>query len=86
MTDGSVLWFRFLRKIRPTQLWVELRWVVAIINKHECSSERLGDDWPLYFDLELRTRTLTWKFMGWWLGRGWGSCYLYKSSSRVKIR
>ena len=33
MTDGSVLvcgvvWF--LRKIRPTQLWVELSWVVAI--------------------------------------------------------
>ena len=43
MTDGSVcgcgLWFVvvvcglwFLRKIRPTQLWVELSWVVAIIN------------------------------------------------------
>ena len=30
MTDGSVpvmVWF--LRKIRPTQLWVELNWVVA---------------------------------------------------------
>ena len=24
------LWFGFLRKIRPTQLWVELSWVVAI--------------------------------------------------------
>ena len=32
MTDGSVLWcgLWFLRKIRPTQLWVELNWVVAI--------------------------------------------------------
>ena len=37
MTDGSVvvvcgcgLWF--LRKIRPTQLWVELSWVVVIID------------------------------------------------------
>ena len=37
MTDGSVLWFGllfglwlwFLRKIRLTQLWVELSWVVA---------------------------------------------------------
>ena len=34
MTDGwvglwcGVVWF--LRKIRPTQLWVELNWVVAI--------------------------------------------------------
>ena len=37
MTDGSVsvLWFGFvvwfLRKLRPTQLWVELSWVVAIL-------------------------------------------------------
>ena len=32
MTDGSVLWFVVVvyhRKIRPTQLWVELSWVVA---------------------------------------------------------
>ena len=35
MTDGSVCGFgfglvcSFLRKIRPTQLWVELSWVVA---------------------------------------------------------
>ena len=42
VTDGSVrfgfvvcgLWFVvYHRKIRPTQLWVELSWVVAIINK-----------------------------------------------------
>ena len=40
MTDGSVcgLWFVvvvcglvYLRKIRPTQLWVKLSWVVAIL-------------------------------------------------------
>ena len=34
MTDGLWVWFWFvvvvyLRKIRPTQLWVELSWVVA---------------------------------------------------------
>ena len=28
---GSVLvWWFYLRKIRPTQLWVELSWVVAV--------------------------------------------------------
>ena len=38
MTDGSVvvlvlvLVLVFLRKIRPTQLWVELSWVVAKMN------------------------------------------------------
>ena len=32
-------------------------------NKPECFSERLGDYWPLYFDLGQRTRTLTLKFM-----------------------
>ena len=37
MTDGSVLWLVvvvlwFLKKIRPTQLWVELSWVVAIMS------------------------------------------------------
>ena len=37
MTDGSVrfgvvlVWF--IRKIRPTQLWVELSWVVAIFSQ-----------------------------------------------------
>ena len=27
---GLWLWLWFLRKIRPTQLWVELSWVVSI--------------------------------------------------------
>ena len=34
MTDGSVCGFVVVvyhRKIRPTQLWVELTWVVAMI-------------------------------------------------------
>ena len=30
-----VLWLWFLRKIRPTQLWVELSWVVAIKVKQQ---------------------------------------------------
>ena len=43
MTDGSVVvWFRH-RKIRPTQLWVELSWVVAISLEDE-GKESDSDD------------------------------------------
>ena len=37
--------------------------VIVCCNKHECFSERLGDYWPLYFDLRLRTRNWTGKFV-----------------------
>ena len=46
MTDGLWLWCGFLvcgflRKISPTQLWVELSWVVAI-NQQNLTADQSG--------------------------------------------
>ena len=57
-----------------------------LVNKFEWFSERLGDYWPLYFDMGLRNRTWTWKFVrGEGDGRAGVLIYLYFPNIEDKI-
>ena len=57
------IWFHTKVNFFFIMEWTKV--IILMTNMLECFSERLGDYWPLYFDLGLRTRTGTWNFVKW---------------------